>query len=88
MPGYNAKQLHEEDPEVVALSVKAATRRLLQNGGVEAICLGCAGMADMDSLVREACLEELGVDEGSRIWIVDGFQAAVELIGEKLLLAP
>ena len=34
--------------------------------------LGCAGMAGMDQTVREACVEYLGEETGSRIRIVDG----------------
>lgn len=59
-----------------------ATRRLVGAGKVGAVCLGCAGMAGMNETVREACVEELGREEGERVWVVDGVQAgAAWLVG-------
>ena len=40
--------------------------------GLARVCLGCAGMAGLDRVVREACIEELGEDEGRRVKVVDG----------------
>jgi Asp/Glu/hydantoin racemase len=57
--------------------MKDAVKRLLGKGKVGAICLGCAGMAGMDEIVREACIEELGQEEGQRLRIVDGVMAGV-----------
>lgn len=47
---------------------------------VKAICLGCAGMVGLDAAVREACIEELGEDEGVKVRIVDGVKAGVGLL--------
>lgn len=49
-------------------------------GPVAAICLGCAGMAGLDQVVREACVEELGLDLGSRVHIVDGVKAGMGIL--------
>jgi Asp/Glu/hydantoin racemase len=49
----------------------------LKKGSVGAICLGCAGMAGMDKMVREACVEELGEEKGGQVRIVDGVVAGV-----------
>lgn len=57
--------------------MKDAVKRLLGKGKVGAICLGCAGMAGMDEMVREACVEELGKEEGGRVRVVDGVMAGV-----------
>jgi Asp/Glu/hydantoin racemase len=57
--------------------MKDAVKRLLRKGKVGAICLGCAGMAGMDQMVREACIEELEQEEGQRVRIVDGVMAGV-----------
>jgi Asp/Glu/hydantoin racemase len=57
--------------------MKDAVKRLLRKGKVGAICLGCAGMAGMNEMVREACVEELREEDGSRVRIVDGVQAGV-----------
>ncbi|KAF2873656.1 hydantoin racemase-like protein [Massariosphaeria phaeospora] len=75
--GLNATDLHDAPPEEVRKRMKDAVKRLLKKGKIGAICLGCAGMSGMDSMVREACVEELGEDEGHGIRIVDGVQAGV-----------
>lgn len=75
--GLNATDLHDAPPEEVRKRMKDAVKRLLQKGKVGAICLGCAGMAGMDKMVREACVEELGEDSGNRVRIVDGVVAGV-----------
>ena len=64
----------------VAQEMKSATTRLLRKGNVKAICLGCAGMSGMDSTVRDACIQELGEAQGEEVRIVDGINAAVELM--------
>ncbi|KAF2113042.1 Asp/Glu/hydantoin racemase [Lophiotrema nucula] len=75
--GLNATDLHDAPPELVRQKMKDAVKRLLRKGRVGAICLGCAGMAGMDQMVREACVEELGEEEGSRVRVVDGVMAGV-----------
>ncbi|KAF2851367.1 hydantoin racemase-like protein [Plenodomus tracheiphilus IPT5] len=75
--GLNATDLHDAPAEEVRKKMKDAVKRLLQKGSVGAICLGCAGMAGMDEMVREACIEQLGSEEGKRVRIVDGVMAGV-----------
>lgn len=75
--GLNATDLHDAPAEEVRQKMKDAVKRLLGKGKVGAICLGCAGMAGMDQMVREACIEELGQEEGQRVRIVDGVMAGV-----------
>lgn len=75
--GLNATDLHDAPAEEVRKRMKDAVKRLLKKGHVGAICLGCAGMAGMDKMVREACVEELGSEHGSRVRIVDGVVAGV-----------
>ncbi|KXS22390.1 hypothetical protein M427DRAFT_50721 [Gonapodya prolifera JEL478] len=78
--GLNAGELHDAPAELVQSRMKEATRRLLARGNIGAICLGCAGMAGLGELVREACVEVLGDELGARMKIVDGVQAgAVQL---------
>jgi Asp/Glu/hydantoin racemase len=74
--GLTATDLHDAPEEEVRKRMKDAVKRLLGKGSVGAICLGCAGMAGMDKMVREACVEELG-EEGERVRIVDGVVAGV-----------
>jgi Asp/Glu/hydantoin racemase len=75
--GLNATDLHDAPAEEVRKRMKDAVKRLLKKGRVGAICLGCAGMSGMDEMVREACVEELGKEEGNRVKIVDGVVAGV-----------
>jgi Asp/Glu/hydantoin racemase len=75
--GLNATDLHDAPPEEVRRRMKDAVKRLLKKGGVGAICLGCAGMSGMNEMVREACVEQLGEQEGKQIRIIDGVQAGV-----------
>jgi Asp/Glu/hydantoin racemase len=75
--GLNATDLHDAPAEEVRKRMKDAVKRLLNKGSVGAICLGCAGMAGMDKMVREACVEELGEEKGGQVRIVDGVVAGV-----------
>jgi len=75
--GLNATDLHDAPADEVRKRMKDAVKRLLNKGKVGAICLGCAGMAGMDDMVREACIEELGNIDGSRVRVVDGVMAGV-----------
>jgi len=75
--GLNATELHDTPADEVRKRMKDATKRIVRKGKVGAICLGCAGMAGMNEMVREACVEELGEVDGERVRIVDGVQAGV-----------
>lgn len=75
--GLNADELHTTPKAEVDKRLKEATQRLLAVGRVHAICLGCAGMAGMDDIVRAACMEALGEEEGRMIKIVDGVLSGV-----------
>ena len=72
----NADELHHLPKTDVDAAMKEATKRLLRKGA-KAVCLGCAGMAGLDRVVREACVAELGEGEGRRVRIVDGVVAGV-----------
>lgn len=72
--GLNADELHSTPKAEVDRRMKEATKKLLDKGAA-AVCLGCAGMAGMDLIVREACVEKLGQQAGGRIRIVDGVVA-------------
>jgi Asp/Glu/hydantoin racemase len=75
--GLNATDLHDAPPDEVRRRMKDAVKRMLKKGKVGAICLGCAGMSGMDQMVREACTEALGEEEGKRVRVVDGVVAGV-----------
>ncbi len=78
--GLNATELHDAPAEEVRQKMMEATKRLIRKGDVGAICLGCAGMAGMDKMVREACVDELGKEIGEGIRIVDGVKAGVGVL--------
>ena len=78
--GLKAVELHDAPAEEVKTRMLQATKRLLKRGNVGAICLGCAGMAGMNETVKEACIEELGEQEGKAVVIVDGVQAGISFI--------
>jgi Asp/Glu/hydantoin racemase len=69
--GLNATDLHDSLVGEVQNRMIHATRRLL-NKGAMVICLGCAGMAGMDRIVRNACVQTLGQEKGLKVRIVDG----------------
>jgi Asp/Glu/hydantoin racemase len=75
--GLNATELHDTPQDEVRKRMKEATKRLIRKGDVGAVCLGCAGMAGMEEMVREACIEELGEEKGKKVRIVDGVKAGV-----------
>ncbi|KAI5477426.1 Armadillo repeat containing protein [Pseudohyphozyma bogoriensis] len=72
--GLNATDLHDSPVDVVEGRMKDAVKRLVRRG-VRAVCLGCAGMVGMEEMVRRACVEELGEEEGAKVRIVDGVKA-------------
>lgn len=82
--GLNATDLHDAPAEEVRDRMKEATKKLVRKGGLRAVCLGCAGMAGMDVMVREALIEELGQDRGNAVHIVDGVKAGVEWLEQEL----
>ena len=78
--GLNAGELHTAPPELVTRKMKEATKRLVKNRDCSVICLGCAGMAGMDNIVREAVVEELGEIEADYVRIVDGVKVGIGLL--------
>lgn len=80
--GLTAVELHQAPQEEVRVRIRGAVKRLLEanHNQLGAICLGCAAMADLDTIVRETCIEVLGEVEGSGIHIIDGVAAAAQLL--------
>ncbi|KAI1434219.1 Asp/Glu/hydantoin racemase [Xylaria sp. CBS 124048] len=77
--GLNASDFHGGvDPAVVRLKLKDATKRLLDSGGVTVIVMGCAGMAGLELIIREAAMELRGEDFAySKLHVVDGVRAGI-----------
>ena len=78
--GLSAAELHTMPLEEVKSRMVEATKRLLDEKDIRVICLGCAGMAGMDIIVREACIEQRGEKAGEEIHIIDGIAAGVSVI--------
>ncbi|KAI1110301.1 hydantoin racemase [Nemania sp. NC0429] len=81
--GLNASDFHHGvDPAVVRLKLKAATKRLLGAAGdVHVIVMGCAGMAGLEEIIREAAEEERGAEFAySALHVIDGVRAGIMLV--------
>lgn len=77
--GLNADELHTAPEEEVRQRMVDATVRQVKDKDVCVVILGCAGMAGMDKIVREACVKELGEEDGQKVVIVDGVKAAIAM---------
>ncbi|KAI8948846.1 hydantoin racemase [Xylaria longipes] len=77
--GLNASDFHHGvDPAVVRHKLKTATKRLLGAGDVTVVVMGCAGMAGLEEIIREAASEEQG-DEFAyeKLHVIDGVRAGI-----------
>ncbi|KAM0131644.1 hypothetical protein ACHAO1_007246 [Botrytis cinerea] len=86
--GLTAGELHSVDSETVSTRMKEAVKRLVRKRDCSIICLGCAGMAGMDDMVREALVEELGSEDANKVCIVDGVKAGVVYLEANLKALP
>ena len=84
--GLTAIELHTAPPELVRRKMMEATKRLVRDRDVKVVCLGCAGMVGLDSVVEEALVEELGEDEAQNVFVLDGVKAGIGAL-ETLLRA-
>lgn len=78
--GLNASDFHNGvSPEVVRRKLKEATRRLLSSDHqTTVIVMGCAGMAGLEEIIREAAAEEVdGVFAYEVLHVVDGVRAGI-----------
>ncbi|KAI0411922.1 hydantoin racemase [Xylaria grammica] len=77
--GLNASDFHHGvDPAVVRQKLKKATKRLFDAGQVHVIVMGCAGMAGLEDIIREAANEERGEEFAySILHVIDGVRAGV-----------
>ncbi|KAI1643948.1 Asp/Glu/hydantoin racemase [Daldinia loculata] len=77
--GLNASDFHlGVDPSIVRQKLKEATKRLLSKGRVRCVVMGCAGMAGLEDIIREAANEEKGEEFAySQLHVVDGIRAAI-----------
>lgn len=78
--GLNADELHTAPADIVRKKMMDAIKRLVKDRDVRVVCLGCAGMAGMDSIVQEALVEELGAEGAKRVYIIDGVKVGIGLL--------
>ncbi|KAI0544402.1 hydantoin racemase [Xylaria curta] len=77
--GLNASDFHHGvDPAVVRQKLKEATKRLLDVGGVHVVVMGCAGMAGLEQIIREAADEKFGEEFAYMdLHVIDGVRAGI-----------
>lgn len=78
--GLNASDFHDGvDPAVVRKKLKEATKRLLRKrDGVACIVMGCAGMAGLEEIIREAASELRGEKFAyEELHVIDGVRAGI-----------
>ncbi|KAI5925202.1 Asp/Glu/hydantoin racemase [Camillea tinctor] len=77
--GLNASDFHHGvDPAVVQAKLRDATRKLLAGGRTTCVVMGCAGMAGLEEIIREAACELLGEQFAyGDLHVVDGVRAGL-----------
>jgi len=75
--GLDAGDFHTVDPGQVRDKLTEATRRLLGSGEVGCVVMGCAGMAGLEGIIRDAAVDMYGKERGRRVAIVDGVKAGI-----------
>lgn len=79
--GLDAGDFHGGvDPAVIRQKLKEATERLLSKGPVECVVMGCAGMAGLEDIIRDAVGDKYGKEEAAKLFVVDGVLAGVGLL--------
>ena len=79
--GLDAGDFHGGvSPEVIRQKLTEATKRLLSQGAVDCVVMGCAGMAGLEEIIRSAAIEKYGEEQGKQVCIVDGVRAGVGLL--------
>ncbi|KAL1908665.1 Protein dcg1 [Sporothrix stenoceras] len=81
--GLDAGDFHGGvSPEVIREKLKTATKKLLTSSDVGCVVMGCAGMAGLEEIIRDAAREQYGIDAGNRVLIVDGVKAGAGLLDQ------
>lgn len=80
--GLNASDFHGDgvSPATIRQKLAEATRRLLRTGGVGCVIMGCAGMAGLEEIIREACVDEYGEESARRVYVIDAVRAGVGVL--------
>jgi len=78
--GLNADELHLAPQNLVRQKMIDATVRLVKDRQTKVVCLGCAGMAGLDSIVEEALIQELGAEAAKDVHVLDGVKAGIVIL--------
>ena len=73
-----------DSPFEAKSKIMMATRRLIQNGDINVICMGGVILAGMESWVHEACEAELGLEKGRQVKVIDQMLAGIWTLDAKL----
>ncbi|KAF5660053.1 DCG1-like protein [Fusarium heterosporum] len=75
--GLTAGDFHTVPPEQVREKLVEATKRLLNEGQVSVVVMGCGGMAGLENIIRSTAIEMYGKADGNLVYIVDGVKSGV-----------
>ncbi|KAK7744659.1 Protein dcg1 [Cytospora paraplurivora] len=79
--GLDAADFHGDiSPDIIRGRLKEATRRLLHEGPVQCVVLGCAGMSGLDEIVRSTIREEYPRQQAESVYIIDGVKAGIGIL--------
>ncbi|KAK3369834.1 Asp/Glu/hydantoin racemase [Podospora didyma] len=79
--GLTAGDFHGDiDPRVIRQKLEEATGRLLDQGEVDCVVMGCAGMAGLEEIIRSTAIQKYGEERGNQVLIMDGVKAGIGLL--------
>jgi Asp/Glu/hydantoin racemase len=70
--------------KVICDRLKTASKRLLRARSVGCVIMGCAGMAGLEDIIREAAVEEYGTANGNQVLIIDGVRAGIGILEQMI----
>lgn len=86
--GLNADELHSMPENEVRARMKDAVKLLCEKDNISVIILGCAGMAGMDDVVREALVDKYGKKGAKGITILDGVKCGIGMLDNLIQIVP
>jgi Asp/Glu/hydantoin racemase len=78
--GIGVSDLGPEARGIARDKIIAATTKLVRSGEVNVLCVGGVILAGMEHWIREACENELGIEKGRNVKIVDQLVAGVAVL--------
>lgn len=79
--GLDAADFHGDvSPELIRSRLEAATGRLLHEGHVQCVIMGCAGMAGLEDMVRSTIRDEYPQGLAETVYVIDGVRAGIGVL--------